>query len=125
MDTVLEKFGKVDILVLNAGRSQRSLAVSTPIEDTKAIFDLNVLSAIDLTRNTLPHMLEKGNGHIVAISSVTGIIPYNIFDDFENLLPFSYFFYLGLREIWCAHLFFVFCFKICHAGTTSWTTSIQ
>ena len=76
MDTVLKKFGKVDILVLNAGRSQRSLAVSTPIEDTKAIFDLNVLSAIDLTKNTLPHMLEKGNGHIVAISSVTGIIPY-------------------------------------------------
>ena len=72
LDSVVKKFGKIDILVLNAGRSQRSLAVNTPIEDTKSIFDLNIISAIDLTRNTLPHMLENGNGHIVAISSVTG-----------------------------------------------------
>ena len=72
LDTILSKFRKIDILVLNAGRSQRSLAVNTPIEDTKSLFDLNVIGAIDLTRHILPHMLKNGDGHIVAISSVTG-----------------------------------------------------
>lgn len=69
---VLTEVGEVDILINNAGISQRSLAKDTSIEVDRKIMELDFFAAVALTKAVLPRMLERKSGHIVAISSVAG-----------------------------------------------------
>ncbi len=69
---VLAETGGVDILINNAGVSQRSLAAETAFEVDQRIMDVNFLGTVALTKAVLPHMLERGRGHLVAISSIAG-----------------------------------------------------
>ena len=69
----LEAFGKVDILINNAGLSQRSLAKDTPFVDELKIIEVDLIGTIALTKALLPHLI-KHKGQIVVISSVMGKI---------------------------------------------------
>lgn len=71
---IKEKYGHVDILVLNAGRSQRSLAVDTTIETSRELFDLNFFSFLSLTDIVLPDMIARKSGQLVVVSSLSGRI---------------------------------------------------
>eukprot|EP01039_Chlorochromonas_danica_P008449 gene8449-9315_t len=73
-DQVLSKFGKLDVLVLNAGRSQRNLAVETPFEVTRDILELNFFSLVHLNKVVLPKLIEQKKGQIVVMSSVSGLL---------------------------------------------------
>lgn len=66
--------GVVDILINNAGISQRSLAVKTDPMVYQRIIDVDLLAPIWLTQLLLPHMVTAGGGHVVGISSVAGRI---------------------------------------------------
>ena len=66
--------GGVDGLVNNAGISQRSLAVDTAFEVYERIVAVDLMAPIRLTQELLPRMVSAGGGHIVAISSVAGIV---------------------------------------------------
>lgn len=61
-------------LVNNAGISQRSLAVDTDFAVYRKLIDVDLLAPIALTQSLLPRMVKAGGGHIVAISSVAGIV---------------------------------------------------
>jgi dehydrogenase/reductase SDR family member 7B len=65
-------FGRIDILVNNGGVSQRALVMETPLETDRKIMEINYFSGVILTKAVMPGMIARGNGHIVAISSVTG-----------------------------------------------------
>lgn len=69
---ILTDVGFIDILVNNGGISQRSLAKNTPLEIDKKIMDINYFGTICLTKEILPSMLKKKQGHIVTVSSLTG-----------------------------------------------------
>jgi dehydrogenase/reductase SDR family member 7B len=73
-DDIMQKFGVIDSLVLNAGRSQRAAAMDTSIKDTRDLFDLNVFSFISLSKVVIPSMIERRAGQIVVVSSVSGKI---------------------------------------------------
>ncbi|MGE0742687.1 MAG: SDR family NAD(P)-dependent oxidoreductase [Hyphomonadaceae bacterium] len=73
-DWAAQRGGGVDGLVNNAGISQRSLAVETSFEVYQRIIDVDLLAPIALTQELLPRMVSAGGGHIVAISSVAGIV---------------------------------------------------
>jgi short-subunit dehydrogenase len=64
----------IDGLINNAGISQRSLAVDTAFKVYQRIIDVDLLAPIALTQAVLPRMVAAGSGHIVAISSVAGIV---------------------------------------------------
>lgn len=64
--------GGVDILVNNAGISQRSLAKDTDFSVYQKIVEVDLLAPIALTQRLLPHLLSRGSGHVVMISSVAG-----------------------------------------------------
>ncbi|CAB4007971.1 dehydrogenase reductase SDR family member 7-like [Paramuricea clavata] len=72
VQTVLEHFGQIDILVNNSGRSQRGIIINTEFKVDQELFELNVLGTISLTKVVLPHMIERNAGHIVVVSSLTG-----------------------------------------------------
>ena len=75
---VCERFGQIDMLINNAGISQRSLCIDTGMEVYRRIMEVDVMGQIALTRAVLPVMLEQGSGHISVTSSVAGKIgvPY-------------------------------------------------
>ncbi len=66
--------GRVDVLVNNAGISQRSLALDTDPNVYHQIVNVDLLAPIWLTQLLLPHMISAGGGHVVGISSVAGRI---------------------------------------------------
>ncbi|MFZ1749498.1 MAG: SDR family oxidoreductase [Saprospiraceae bacterium] len=69
---VLAQFGRIDILINNAGISQRSSSLDTALEIDRKIMEVNYFGTVHLTKNIAPSMLQNGSGHIVVISSVTG-----------------------------------------------------
>lgn len=69
---VVEETGRIDILINNAGRSQRSFAKDTPLENDRSIMEINFFSAVALTKLVLPHMIKQKSGHLVVISSISG-----------------------------------------------------
>ncbi|MEM7328893.1 MAG: SDR family NAD(P)-dependent oxidoreductase [Pseudomonadota bacterium] len=66
--------GKVDILINNAGVSQRSLAIKTDPQVYTDLINIDLIAPIWLTQLQLPRMVAAGGAHIVAISSVAGRI---------------------------------------------------
>ncbi|EAT12928.1 SDR family oxidoreductase [Bermanella marisrubri] len=72
VDVVLAAFGQIDMLINNAGISQRSLCLDTDLDVYKKLLDVDVLGQIALTKAVLPHMVERKSGHIAVTSSVAG-----------------------------------------------------
>lgn len=64
----------IDILINNAGISQRSLAAQTDLEVDRKIFEINYFGTIGLTKALIPYFKEKGKGHFVVVTSVVGKI---------------------------------------------------
>ncbi len=63
---------EVDILINNAGMTQRSKVNETRMEVYRKLLEVNFMAAVDLTKKVLPGMLGRGTGQIVAVSSVMG-----------------------------------------------------
>ena len=65
-------FGIIDILINNAGISQRSLTVDTNLEVYSKIMSVNFLGTVAITKAVLPDMLIRNSGQIVTITSLVG-----------------------------------------------------
>jgi len=69
---VLERFGRVDILMNNGGISTRAEALETTVEMDRRIMEIDFFSGVILTKALLPAMIENGYGHIGVTSSISG-----------------------------------------------------
>jgi short-subunit dehydrogenase len=69
---VKKKFGQVDILINNAGVSQRALVTETANNVGRQLMEVNFFGSIHLTKAVLPLMLKRGKGNIVGMSSAAG-----------------------------------------------------
>jgi short-subunit dehydrogenase len=69
---IINKFGRIDILINNGGMSQRSEAVETSLEIDRRLMEVNYFSAVSLTKAVFPYMKRQKGGHIVVISSIAG-----------------------------------------------------
>ncbi len=70
---LLQQTDKIDVLINNAGISQRALANETDLEVDRRIMEVNYFGTIALSKAVLPAMIERGSGQIVAVSSLAGI----------------------------------------------------
>ena len=75
VEGVIERFGRIDVLVNNAGVGAVGAAEESSIDQTKEVFDINVFGLIRMTNAVLPHMRAQGRGRVVNVSSVLGLIP--------------------------------------------------
>ena len=67
-------FGPIDVLVNNAGISQRSRVLDTSLDVYRQIFELDFFATVALTQAVLPGMIQRQRGHVVVVSSVVGYI---------------------------------------------------
>ena len=74
MAKVLADFGRIDILINNAGIGMRQPFIDTPLATIEAIMRTNYLGAVYCAHEVLPAMIARGSGQIVNISSVAGKI---------------------------------------------------
>ena len=74
--SVLEKFGRVDVLVNNAGHSSpHRRLLTTPPEEIRSVVDSNLVGTIFCTQAVMPSMLEAAEGTIINVSSLAGSNP--------------------------------------------------
>ncbi|MGI5818913.1 MAG: SDR family NAD(P)-dependent oxidoreductase [Armatimonadota bacterium] len=74
VDGVMERTGRIDALVNNAGYGLSAFAEEASVEEVRAQFDTNYLGVHRMNRAVLPIMRRQGRGHIVNISSLSGLI---------------------------------------------------
>ena len=68
----MDRFGQIDILINNAGISQRSKMIDTNLETERKIMEINYFGSAALTKTVLPEMVNNQSGHIVVVSSLMG-----------------------------------------------------
>lgn len=69
---VLERHGRVDFMVHNAGVAHRDLAMATTLDVDRRIMDTNYFGPVVLTKALLPDMIERGGGTFVVVGSMSG-----------------------------------------------------
>jgi NAD(P)-dependent dehydrogenase (short-subunit alcohol dehydrogenase family) len=99
-ETAVCEFGGVDILVNNAGMAMGGFINTVPLAHWKKLMDLNFWGYVYTTQALLPHMLGRGSGHLVFISSISGVATS------PNSLPYSTskFAVVALAESVAAHV---------------------
>ncbi len=73
-EIAIEKAGKIDWLINNAGVSQRSLIMGTSEAVERQIMEVDYFAQTRLTRLVLPEMIAQGGGKIVMVSSIAGLV---------------------------------------------------
>ena len=71
---VVERAGRLDAVVNNAGNALMGSVEDTSIEEAKAQLDTNFFGALRVCRAVLPQLREQGGGHIVNVSSLAGVL---------------------------------------------------
>lgn len=73
VQNVLDRFGKIDILINNAGITKDSMLSKMSIEDFQAVLDVNLTGVFHCTQAVVPSMVTQGKGKIINTSSVSGV----------------------------------------------------
>jgi NAD(P)-dependent dehydrogenase (short-subunit alcohol dehydrogenase family) len=72
VERVVQQLGSVDILINNAGINVRQPTVDLSLEDWQQVVDINLTGPFICSKAVVPHMLKKGWGRIIHISSILG-----------------------------------------------------
>jgi NAD(P)-dependent dehydrogenase (short-subunit alcohol dehydrogenase family) len=68
------RFGRLDVILSNAGYGLMGAVEETSFAEIRAVFETNVFGTISLVQAALPFLREQGGGHILLVSSVAGLV---------------------------------------------------
>jgi NADP-dependent 3-hydroxy acid dehydrogenase YdfG len=74
----IQQFGRIDVLVNNAGYGLRGALEEISDEQARQIFDVNVFGVLHMVRAVAPHMRKQGAGRIINISSIVGKLAFPV-----------------------------------------------
>lgn len=72
--TAIDRFGRIDVLVNNAGGGNADPAISEPIEAFRRVVELNLVATFELCQLVAGHMIAAGRGSIINIASILGLV---------------------------------------------------
>lgn len=78
VESVLQHFGRIDVLVNNAGYAMYGAVEEISDEQVQQMFDVNVFGALRMVRAVVPHMRKQGAGRIINISSIVGKLAFPV-----------------------------------------------
>lgn len=70
---IIQEYGKIDVLVNNAGITKDTLLMRMKKEDFEDVINVNLIGTFNMTKNIIPYMMKNRTGRIINISSVVGI----------------------------------------------------
>ena len=70
---IINEYGKIDVLVNNAGITKDTLLMRMKKEDFESVIDVNLVGTFNVTKNVIPYMMKARCGRIINISSVVGV----------------------------------------------------
>ena len=74
VEKVIAQCKRIDVLINNAGLSQRALIAETTMETERRIMEVDYFSQVYLTKQVLPHLLAQKSGQIAFVSSIAGLL---------------------------------------------------
>jgi short-subunit dehydrogenase len=72
MTRAIEAYGRVDVMICNAGIGFHDTFQATPPDVMRRLVDVNLMGTLYAARAAMPHFLERGSGHLIAVSSIVG-----------------------------------------------------
>ena len=74
VDRIVREPGSIDILINNAGVNVRQPTVDLPLEEWQKVLDINLTGPFICSKAVAPHMIRKGWGRIIHLSSILGLV---------------------------------------------------
>lgn len=84
IETTVQKFDHIDVLVNNAGYALRGTFEATPVEKIRQQFDTNVIGLMEVCREILPTFREQKQGMIINVASVAGRTTYPLYSLYNS-----------------------------------------
>ncbi|WP_456265697.1 MULTISPECIES: oxidoreductase [unclassified Bacillus (in: firmicutes)] len=76
VEKTIDAFGRIDVLVNNAGIGYFASVEESVEEETRKMFEINFWGLMSVTNEVLPHMRKQKNGHIINFSSIGGLVSF-------------------------------------------------
>ena len=73
VEEIVKEYGRIDVLVNNAGITKDSLIMRMSKDDFDSVIDVNLSGTFNVTKNVVPYMMKARSGKIINISSVVGV----------------------------------------------------
>ena len=73
VNQIINEFGKIDVLVNNAGITKDALLMRMKKEDFEDVINVNLVGTFNVTKNVIPYMIKQRSGRIINISSEVGV----------------------------------------------------
>jgi NAD(P)-dependent dehydrogenase (short-subunit alcohol dehydrogenase family) len=72
----MSELGRADVVMSNVGVIAMGLPDAIPLDAWSSVLNVNLLGTVRMMRTFLPHLVERGSGHVVTTASTAGLFPY-------------------------------------------------